>query len=37
VQKLKNPILLPVDVDGFKLALSQLIVPSQKVAFSVKK
>jgi hypothetical protein len=34
---LKNPVLLPVDIDGLKEALSGLIVPSQKVAFGIKR
>ncbi|CAM6068450.1 unnamed protein product [Sphagnum tenellum] len=36
-EKLKNPALLPVDIDGLKEALSGLIVPSQKVAFGIKR
>lgn len=37
VQRLKNPALLPVDIEAFIGSLKELIVPPQKVAFSVKK
>ncbi|KAG0625344.1 hypothetical protein M758_2G047100 [Ceratodon purpureus] len=36
-EKLKNPALLPVDVEAFTGSLKELVVPPQKVAFSVKK
>ena len=37
LQRLNSAVSIPVDVDAIATSLKELIVPPQKVAFSVKK